>query len=161
MNNISTLGKMGGKSISLYLITTVIAISVGLGLVNLIQPGKFIDSETRVKLVEKYSDKTTSKVEMANATKNDGPLQPLVDLVPDNFFKSSSDNRNMLQVIFFAVLFGVSMVLIPNEKSAPARAFFESVNEIILKVVDIIMLYAPVGVFALLAGVLVQVSKEI
>jgi Na+/H+-dicarboxylate symporter len=159
MNNISTLGKMGGKSISLYLITTVIAISVGLGLVNLIQPGKFIDSETRVKLVEKYSDKTTSKVEMANATKNEGPLQPLIDLVPDNIFKSSSDNRNMLQVIFFAVLFGVAMVLIPSEKSAPARAFFESVNEIILKVVDIIMLYAPVGVFALLAGVLVQVSE--
>ena len=129
-DSISTLGKMGGKSISLYLITTVIAISVGLGLVNLIQPGKFIKSDTRVRLVEKYSDKTISKVEMANATKNEGPLQPLIDLVPDNIFKSSSDNRNMLQVIFFAVLFGVSMVLIPSKKSAPTRAFFESVNAV-------------------------------
>ena len=85
MNNIGTLGKMGGKSISLYLITTVIAISVGLGLVNLIQPGKFIKSDTRVRLVEKYSDKTISKVEMANATKNEGPLQPLIDLVPVSY----------------------------------------------------------------------------
>tara|TARA_B100001939_G_scaffold167182_1_gene144178 strand:+ start:1878 stop:3179 length:1302 start_codon:yes stop_codon:yes gene_type:complete len=159
MNNIKTLGKMGGKSITLYLITTVIAISVGLGLVNVIKPGKFIEEKTRVRLVNKYTDKTSVKVKVANETKDDGPLQPLVDLVPSNIFKSSSDNKNMLQVIFFAVLFGVSMVLIPENKAAPAKAFFESINEIILKIVDVIMLYAPIGVFALLAGVLVQVSE--
>jgi Na+/H+-dicarboxylate symporter len=72
---------------------------------------------------------------------------------------SASDNRNMLQVIFFAILFGIAMVMIPESKSNPARIFFESVNEIILKIVDIIMLYSPIGVFALLAGVLVQVSE--
>ena len=159
MNNIKTLGKMGGKSITLYLITTVIAISVGLGLVNVIKPGKFIEEKTRVRLVNKYTDKTSVKLKVANETKDDGPLQPLVDLVPSNIFKSSSDNKNMLQVIFFAVLFGVSMVLIPENKAAPAKAFFESINEIILKIVDVIMLYAPIGVFALLAGVLVQVSE--
>ena len=159
MNNIKTLGKMGGKSITLYLITTVIAISVGLGLVNVIKPGKFIEEKTRVRLVNKYTDKTSVKVKVANETKDDGPLQPLVDLVPSNIFKSSSENKNMLQVIFFAILFGVSMVLIPENKVAPAKAFFESINEIILKIVDVIMLYAPIGVFALLAGVLVQVSE--
>ena len=159
MNNIKTLGKMGGKSITLYIITTVIAISVGLGLVNVIKPGKFIEEKTRVRLVNKYTDKTSVKVKVANETKDDGPLQPLVDLVPSNIFKSSSENKNMLQVIFFAVLFGVSMVLIPENKAAPAKAFFESINEIILKIVDVIMLYAPIGVFALLAGVLVQVSE--
>ena len=159
MNNIKTLGKMGGKSITLYLITTVIAISVGLGLVNVIKPGKFIEEKTRVRLVNKYTDKTSVKVKVANETKDDGPLQPLVDLVPSNIFKSSSENKNMRQVIFFAILFGVSMVLIPENKAAPAKAFFESINEIILKIVDVIMLYAPIGVFALLAGVLVQVSE--
>tara|TARA_Y100001933_G_scaffold103709_1_gene104435 strand:- start:304 stop:1605 length:1302 start_codon:yes stop_codon:yes gene_type:complete len=159
MNNIKTLGKMGGKSITLYLITTVIAISVGLGLVNVIKPGKFIEEKTRVRLVNKYTDKTSVKVKVANETKDDGPLQPLVDLVPSNIFKSSSENKNMLQVIFFAILFGVSMVLIPENKAVPAKAFFESINEIILKIVDVIMLYAPIGVFALLAGVLVQVSE--
>ena len=100
MNNIKTLGKMGGKSITLYLITTVIAISVGLGLVNVIKPGKFIEEKTRVRLVNKYTDKTSVKVKVANETKDDGPLQPLVDLVPSNIFKSSSENKNMLQVIF-------------------------------------------------------------
>ena len=91
---------MGGKSITLYLITTVIAISVGLGLVNVIKPGKFIEEKTRVRLVNKYTDKTSVKLKVANETKDDGPLQPLVDLVPSNIFKSSSENKNMLQVIF-------------------------------------------------------------
>ena len=159
MNNIRTLGKMGGRSIVIYLSTTVIAITIGLVLVNLVQPGKFMSDETRGRLVEKYSNKAKGKIEVAEATKDAGPLQPLIDFVPSNLVQSTSDNRNMLQVIFFAILFGVAMVMIPDNKAAPAKAFFDSVNEIILKIVDIIMLYAPVGVFALLAGVLVQVSE--
>ena len=159
MNNIRTLGKMGGKSIFIYITTTVIAIIIGLVLVNTIQPGKFMSDETRVKLVEKYSNKTDSKIQVANVTKENGPLQPLIDLVPSNFVTSASDNRNMLQIIFFAVLFGIAMVMIPENKSNPTRLFFESLNEIILKIVDIIMIYSPIGVFALLAGVVVQVSE--
>ena len=159
MNNIRTLGKMGGRSIVIYLSTTVIAITIGLALVNLVQPGKFMSDETRGRLVEKYANKAEGKIQAAAATKEAGPLQPLIDFVPSNFVQSTSDNRNMLQVIFFAILFGVAMVMIPEDKSAPAKAFFDSVNEIILKIVDVIMLYAPIGVFALLAGVLVQVSE--
>ncbi len=159
MNNIRTLGKMGGKSIFIYISTTVIAIIIGLLLVNTVQPGKFMSGETRVKLVEKYSYKTVSKIEVAKVTKEKGPLQPLIDLVPSNFITSASDNRNMLQIIFFALLFGVAMVMIPESKSLHTKVFFESLNEIILKIVDIIMIYSPIGVFALLAGVLVQVSE--
>ena len=159
MNNIRTLGKMGGKSIFIYITTTIIAIIIGLVLVNTIQPGKFMSDETRVKLVEKYSNKTDSKIQVANVTKENGPLQPLIDLVPSNFVTSASDNRNMLQIIFFAVLFGIAMVMIPENKSNPTKLFFESLNEIILKIVDIIMIYSPIGVFALLAGVVVQVSE--
>ena len=117
MNNIRTLGKMGGKSIFIYISTTVIAIIIGLLLVNTVQPGKFMSGETRVKLVEKYSYKTVSKIEVAKVTKEKGPLQPLIDLVPSNFITSASDNRNMLQIIFFALLFGVAMVMIPESKS--------------------------------------------
>ena len=159
MNNIRTLGKMGGKSILIYISTTVIAISIGLVLVNLVKPGKSMSEETRERLVEKYSAKADDKIQDAKNTKEAGPLQPLIDFVPSNLVNSTSDNRNMLQVIFFALLFGIAMVLLPENKAAPAKAFFESVNEIILKIVDIIMLYAPIGVFALLAGVLVKVSE--
>jgi proton glutamate symport protein len=159
MNNIRTLGKMGGKSIFIYISTTVIAILIGLMLVNTIQPGKFMSDQTRVKLVSKYSKKSSSKVQDATITKEKGPLQPLIDLVPNNFVQSASDNRNMLQIIFFAILFGVAMVMIPEKKSSPTKVFFESLNEIILKIVDIIMIYSPIGVFSLLAGVVVQVSE--
>ena len=159
MNNVRTLGKIGGKSIVIYLFTTVIAISIGLGMVNLVQPGKFMSEDTRGRLVEKYADKSKEKMEVAQETKDSGPLQPLIDFVPSNIFYSASDNRNMLQIIFFAVMFGVAMVLLPENKSGPTRKFFESVNEIILKIVDLIMYYAPIGVFALLAGVLVKVSE--
>ena len=103
MNNIRTLGKMGGKSIIIYISTTVIAIIIGLLLVNTVQPGKFMSDETRGKLVDKYSSKSVSKIEFAKVTKENGPLQPLIDLVPSNFIKSASDNRNMLQIIFFAL----------------------------------------------------------
>ena len=103
MNNIRTLGKMGGKSIFIYISTTVIAILIGLMLVNTIQPGKFMSDQTRVKLVSKYSKKSSSKVQDATITKEKGPLQPLIDLVPNNFVQSASDNRNMLQIIFFAI----------------------------------------------------------
>src|SRR5690606_31190070 len=81
-----------------------------------------------------------------------GPLQPLVDVVPSNFFNAASDNGNMLQVIFFAILFGVAMILAKPEKVAPVKAFFDGGNHIVLKIVDIIMAFAPVGVFALLAS---------
>ena len=147
MNNIRTLGKMGGKSIFIYISTTVIAILIGLMLVNTIQPGKFMSDQTRVKLVSKYSKKSSSKVQDATITKEKGPLQPLIDLVPNNFVQSASDNRNMLQIIFFAILFGVAMVMIPEKKSSPTKVFFESLNEIILKIVDIIMIYSQLEFF--------------
>jgi Na+/H+-dicarboxylate symporter len=76
----------------------------------------------------------------------------LIDIVPDNIFHGLSDNVNMLQVIFFAILFGVAMILAPKEKVKPVKDFFDGANEIILKIVDIIMQFAPLGVFALLAS---------
>ena len=149
MNNIRTLGKMEKINIHLYFYHSYSNYSWFV-LVNTIQPGKFINDETRVKLVEKYSNKSQEKLEVA-ATKKNGPLQPLVDLVPSNFVVSASDNRNMLQVIFFAILFGVAMVMIPESKSS-CQNIFESVNEIILKIVDIIIFILQLNVFALLAG---------
>jgi Na+/H+-dicarboxylate symporter len=83
-------------------------------------------------------------------------LQPLVDLVPTNIFGAATDNGNMLQVIFFAIFFGIGLILIPNEKARPVKEFFDSFNEVILKLIDLIMLYAPIGVFALLAGIIVE-----
>jgi Na+/H+-dicarboxylate symporter len=132
------------------------AVSIGLIAVNIVKPGEYITEETREQLVSAYSTNANQKIEAANNQKNLGPLQPLVDIVPSNFLSAASNNRNMLQVIFFAILFGIAIILIPKKKSKPIKKFFDSLNDVILKIIDLIMLSAPYGVFALLAAIIVE-----
>jgi Na+/H+-dicarboxylate symporter len=129
----------------------VLAVSIGLVTVNLINPGTFLSQERRDFFREQYASAVDLSVSNV-AGQDQGPLQILVDIVPENLFSSLSNNTNMLQVIFFAILFGVAMILSPREKVATVKSFFEGVNRVILAIVDIIMMYAPIGVFALLAS---------
>lgn len=156
LKDISSLSKMGSRTIITYVLTTVIAVSIGLIVVNLVKPGETITEETRNELVEAYAADAAAKKEANMEQQNKGPLQPLVDLVPDNIFEAARSNSNMLQVIFFAVFFGISLILIPEEKGKPVKDFFDGVNDVILKMVDLIMLAAPYGVFALLAALVVE-----
>ena len=156
LKDISKLSSMGGLTITTYLTTTVIAVSIGLLVVNGFKPGNTISDETRTELVQAYSNDADQKREIAQEKKESGPLQPLVDLVPSNFLGAASDNKNMLQVIFFSILFGIAMILIPETKSKPVKFFFDSLNDVILKIIDLIMQCAPYGVFALLASLIVE-----
>ena len=156
LKDLSKLSSMGGITISTYIFTTLMAVSIGLIAVNIVKPGEYITEETREQLVSAYSTNANQKIEAANNQKNLGPLQPLVDIVPSNFLSAASNNRNMLQVIFFAILFGIAMILIPKKKSKPIKKFFDSLNDVILKIIDLIMLCAPYGVFALLAAIIVE-----
>ncbi len=156
LKDISSLSQMGFRTIITYVITTVIAVSIGLGVVSIVKPGGTINEETRNELVEAYGGDAESKRIDASKQKEAGPLQALIDLVPENIFSASASNRNMLQVIFFAVFFGIGLILIPEEKGKPVKDFFDGVNEVILKMVDLIMLAAPYGVFALLAALVVE-----
>jgi len=156
LKDISRLSKMGGKTIGLYILTTVIAVTIGLSLVNIIKPGASITEATRTELVASYQGDANSKIEAAEKQKKSGPLQALEDIVPNNIFNAASDNGSMLQVIFFAIFFGIGLILIPEEKSKPVKVFFDSFNEVILKLIDLIMLAAPYGVFALLAALVVE-----
>jgi Na+/H+-dicarboxylate symporter len=156
LKDISKLSQMGGRTILTYLITTLTAVSIGLVLVNLIQPGKSISVETRNELVEAYSTNTEEKQVAAAKQKEAGPLSALEEIVPSNIFQAASNNRNMLQVIFFALFFGIGMILVPYKKIKPVKKFFDSFNSIILKLIDLIMLAAPYGVFSLLAALVVE-----
>ena len=156
LKDLSKLSSMGGITIATYIFTTMMAVSIGLIAVNIIEPGNYIAEDTREQLVNAYSSNANEKIDVANNQKNLGPLQPLVDMVPSNFFSAASNNRNMLQVIFFAIIFGISMILIPPKKSLPIKNFFDSLNDVILKIIDLIMLCAPYGVFALLAAIIVE-----
>ncbi len=156
LKDISKLSQMGGRTIVTYLLTTLTAVTIGLVLVNIIQPGKSISVDTRQELVEAYSSDTKAKQMAAAKQKEAGPLEALVKVVPSNIFLAASNNSNMLQVIFFALFFGIGMILLPVKKVKPVKEFFDSFNEIILKLIDLIMLAAPYGVFALLAALVVE-----
>ena len=156
LKDIYKLSKMGGRTIITYLITTLTAVIIGLVLVNVIEPGKSISVETRNELVEAYSTDTKAKQEAAAKQRESGPLKALVDMVPSNIFLAASNNRNMLQVIFFALFFGIGMILLPGKEVKAVKEFFDSFNVIILKLIDLIMLSAPYGVFALLAALVVE-----
>lgn len=158
LQDISKFKNIGLRTIAIYIITTVIAISIGLILVNVMKPGEGISEQTIVQLTETYASDSgvTSKLEEASKQKESGPLQFLVDMVPDNAFRAVSDNSLMLQVIFFTIFLGISMLLIGEKAARPLKEFFDSLNEVVLKMVDLIMLTAPVAVFALLANVVVS-----
>ena len=156
LKDISKLSKMGGRTILTYLITTLIAVTIGLILVNIIKPGESISVDTRNELIEAYSTDTKTKQEAAAKQRESGPLKALVDMVPSNIFLAASNNRNMLQVIFFALFFGIGMILLPGKEVKAVKDFFDSFNVIILKLIDLIMLSAPYGVFALLAALVVE-----
>jgi proton glutamate symport protein len=156
LKDISKLSKMGGRTIGTYVVTTIIAVSIGLTVVNLVKPGTSISEDTRNELMASYSGDATERISQAEKQKEAGPLRALEDLVPGNIFKAATDNGKMLQVIFFAVFFGIGLILIPEAKAQPVKNFFDGFNEVILKLIDLIMIAAPYGVFALLAALVVE-----
>ena len=160
LKDISKFRNIGVRTILIYITTTVVAITIGLVLVNIIQPGEGISEETIKKLTDTYASDSgvTSKMEEASRQKGAGPLKFLEDMVPDNALAAMTDNSLMLQVIFFAVFLGISMLLIGEKDAEPLKKFFDSLNDVVLKMVDLIMLTAPYAVFALLAGVVVSSS---
>jgi len=192
-----SLGRMGGKTLGIYLITTVMAISLGLILVNMVKPGELIDEQSRIdnrisyeiwaasegheikdginylqdpaffERAQEISELSKSqlqqaavqdKVKSVKKVEDKSPLQPLVDIVPSNFFHSLSNNGLMLQIIFFAVFFGVCLLFVPSDKSLPVLNLVNGINEVFLKMVDIVMQGAPFFVFALLAGVVSKMA---
>lgn len=158
LKDISKFKIIGLRTIVVYVFTTIIAISIGLVLVNVFEPGNGVSNETVSKLTDTYSESSgvQQKLSTASKQKDIGPLQFVEDMVPDNAFKAFSDNRLMLQVIFISIFLGISMLLIGDDKAKPLKSIFDSLNDVVLKMVDLIMLTAPYAVFALLANVVVS-----
>ena len=158
LKDISKFASIGLKTIIIYVCTTVIAISIGLILVNSLNPGDGVSPETISKLTETYADNSSVQGKIAEASRQQAsrPLDFLVDMVPDNAFSALSNNKLMLQVIFLAMFLGISLLLIGEKSAKPLKDFFDSLNDVVLKMVDLIMLSAPYAVFALLANVVVS-----
>lgn len=160
LNDVTKLSRMGGKTILFYMFTTVFAITIGLTVVNVMQPGKALPQETQAELKASYSENIEGSEESAMEFRERGPLDFIVDIVPQNVVQSASDNGNMLQIVFVAILLGIGIIQIPKEKGRVLIKFFDSLNDVIIKLVDFIMLTAPYGVFALMAGVIVDLAGD-
>lgn len=161
LSDISKLSRIGLKTITIYLITTVTAVFVGLALVNTIKPGNTFSEEKRMAFNEQFQNDVTEKQMLAEEQQDRSPLKYIVDMVPDNIISAASDNGRMLQVIFFAIIFGVALVLVPEKKVVVIKDFFNGLNDIIMKIVDIIMITAPYGVLALMAALVVDFSGDL
>jgi Na+/H+-dicarboxylate symporter len=158
LKDISKFASIGIKTIVIYVLTTVIAISIGLTLVNVFNPGDGVSDATISKLTETYANNSSVQVKIAEATRQQqsGPLDFVVDMIPENAFSALSNNKLMLQVIFLAIFLGISLLLIGEKSAKPLKDVFDSLNDVVLKMVDLIMLTAPYAVFALLANVVVS-----
>jgi len=156
LKDISKLSKMGFKAIGFYLFTTVFAVCLGLIAVNIVKPGKSISEETRTAMLTTYGGQAFEKQTEANKQKGTGPLQALEDIIPENIIAATSSNKMMLQVIFFALFLGIAMITLPEKKVQPFKDFFDSFNDIILRMIDLIMKGAPFGVFALMASLVAE-----
>lgn len=159
LQDISKFKTMGIRTFLLYVSTTILAVSIGLLMVNIIAPGDSVSAETISQLSMDNGEAMKAKIETAVATKNTSPLQFLVDMVPDNFFKAASGNSNMLQVIFFSIFFGISLLLVDKRIGQPVIDVFNGLNEVIMKMVDLIMLMAPIAVFALMSSLIVEITN--
>lgn len=160
LNDMTKLSRMGGKTVGIYMVTTVFAITIGLTVVNVVQPGYSLPEDTQTSLMESYSDNVEDRGEAAQMVTERNLLDFLVDVVPENFVNAASDNSNMLQIVFVAILLGVGIISIPIQKGAVLIDFFDSLNEVIIKIVDFIMKTAPYGVFALMAVVIVDLAGD-
>ena len=159
LQDISKFSKIGLRTVGIYILTTIVAITIGLLMVNIIQPGNSISPETLQELTSAYANDASGKVTAAQNQQTKGPLKFVEDMVPQNFFAAASSNGNMLQVIFFTIFFGISILLVKKQYAKPIKDLFDGLNEVILKMVDLIMLMAPYAVFALLASLVVETTN--
>ena len=126
--DISKLSRMDGKTIAIYLMTTVAAICIGLILVNTLKPGDSLPDDVVASLQSNYQQQVEQREGVAQLVRERGPLQPIVDIVPENIIGAAGNNRNMLQVVFFALLVGVALIMVQNERTRVVLSFFQGLN---------------------------------
>jgi Na+/H+-dicarboxylate symporter len=160
LNDTTKLSRMGGKTVLIYLCTTIFAVTIGLVAVNVIQPGKSLPAETQASLQESYSEAIEGRSESAKAVIERGKLDILVNIVPENFFSAAANNANMLQVVFVAILLGIGIIYMGGEKGKLLVDIFDAFNDVIIVIVDLIMKTAPYGVFALMASLIVDLAGD-
>ncbi|MDX2415099.1 MAG: dicarboxylate/amino acid:cation symporter [Bacteroidales bacterium] len=161
ITNIGKLSRIGLKTLSIYIATTVLSITIGLLVVNVFKPGDSFSEEKKRAYNERFVSSLAEKQSTAENVKERGPLDVLVDIVPDNFISAASDNSRMLEVIFFSILFAVALTILKGTHIETVKGLFSNLNDIIFRIVGFVISFSPIGVFALLAGLIVDTSGDI
>lgn len=164
IGDMKTLGNLGGKTMGYFALSTLIAATIGLFLVNTIRPGGGVDEATRDALMATYS----TDAEGLASTPPDFGVGTFVNIVPRNPVAAAAD-MDMLALIFFSLIFGAALTLIPPEKAEPVIGVLDGIGEAIIKVIEFAMALAPYGVFGLIFvmtsrfgwGLLAQLSMYI
>ncbi|MCP4259982.1 MAG: dicarboxylate/amino acid:cation symporter [Planctomycetes bacterium] len=158
LNDIRKLGRIGAKTMAYYLCTTVIAICIGLLLANTLRPGAGLSEQTRTELIQNSGEGAVAP--FGTTIKKPTITDILLNIIPANPIKAFVEGR-MLQIIFFALMTGICLNLIPSERGRPVINFFEGVNDVVIKMVHIIMKLAPYGVFALISAVVADFGLDV
>ncbi len=161
LNDISKFSRMGGRTILIYMATTAIAVTWGISMGLLVKPGNLVDQSTVAHMQESYRSVVAEQIKAAEENSEKGPLDFVYDIVPNNIVSSMGDNTKMLQIIFFAIFFGIAALTITKEKLDPVLRLIDGINDIILRMVDLIIKIAPFGVMALMAGLIVDFGGDI
>ncbi len=160
LSDMKRLSRMGGRTIFIYIATTACAIIIGLAVVNVIKPGKYVPESMRTQLMENYKGDVEARSTAAEGVKKRGPLEPLVEAVPDNFFGAAASNRNMLQMVFAAILIGIAIIRLPRSKTEPFLNVVDGLMEIVIELVNMVMIVAPIGVFALIVDAITTLAAD-
>jgi DAACS family dicarboxylate/amino acid:cation (Na+ or H+) symporter len=150
LGDLRKVGRVGGKAIGYFLITTAVSATIGLIAVNIFNPGAKLDPAVRAELLQTYATDASSRVEAA-ATSNFG-IETIVNFFPRNPVKAMVD-LDLLAIITFAFIFGMALTMIAAERARPVIAFLEGLNDVVIKIVEFAMRLAPYGVAALIFGV--------
>ncbi len=157
LGDIKKFARIGSKTLAFYLITTAIAIIIGLVLANVIHPGNMMSQATKDRLLSVYQGDISSRID-SQFSFDIGNF--LLNIIPKNPF-SAIANSEMLQIVFFAVTAGMILTMISKEKAEPIIKFFDGLSEVMIKLVDVVMLMAPIGVFALISATVAEFGFNI
>ncbi len=160
LSDLRKLSRIGGKTIAIYICTTAVAVTIGLLVVNVLRPGDRVPEPVRDRLQRQFASDVSAREADAEQMEGRGPLRLLEEIVPSNFVHSASDNRNMLQIVFLSIVVGVGLIQVPKEKAKPLLDVFDSLNSVVVRLVDLVMLMAPIGVFSLIARTITGMAAD-
>ena len=150
LGNLRKLGRIGGKTLAYYMTTTAIAVTIGLGLANLLKPGAGIADSTRDELATRYGGAALERMEVANQAP--GWVETLLSIIPRNPVQAAAE-MDLLSLIFFTICFGAALTVIQDDRRDAVLEFFHGINDASMTLINWIMELAPYAVFVLIAAV--------